>query len=87
MDRDLFGPRIAPAGFARAGEVGVGVPSTGAVLPRDESVELTWTREVCHVVLAVPARDVPLVLGISCPQRHPGVLGRRERLAPGGCED
>ena len=87
MERDRFGPRIAAARFAQGDEVGVGVASSGQVPPCDESVELTCTREVCHVVLTVPARDVPLVLGTSCPQCHLGVLERRDRLAPDGCED
>jgi hypothetical protein len=87
MDRDRFGPGIAAARFAPRGEVGVGVASSGPVPPGDESVELTCTREVCHVVLTVPVRDVPLVLGTSCPHCHLGVLERRERLAPDGCED
>lgn len=87
MDRDRFGPGIATAGIAWGGEVGAGVASSGPVPPGDESVELTCTREVCHVVLTVPARDVPLVLGTSCPECHLGVLERRDRLAPDGCGD
>ena len=87
MDRDRFGPRIAAARIARGGEFGLGVASSGPVPPGDESVELTCTREVCHVVLTVPARDVGLVLGSSCPHCHLGVLERRDRLAPDGCGD
>ena len=85
MERDRFGPRIAAGRFAQDGDVGVA--SSEPAPSRDECVELTCTREVCHVVLTVPARDVPLVLGTSCPQCHLGVLERRDRLAPDGCED
>jgi hypothetical protein len=51
----------------------------------DDPVEVTCTREVCHVVLTVPVRELPLVLGSTCPQCHLGILERRDRVAPEGC--
>jgi hypothetical protein len=50
-------------------------------------VELTCSRDVCHVVFVVAERDLPAVIGASCPDCHAGVLERRERLAPEGCKD
>lgn len=53
----------------------------------DDLVEVTCTREVCHVVITVPARDLRMFLGNSCPECHRGVLERREAVAPEGCDD
>jgi hypothetical protein len=53
----------------------------------DDPVELTCTREPCHVVLTVPARDLRTFLGHTCPECHLGVLERRNLVAPDGCDD
>jgi hypothetical protein len=53
----------------------------------DDSVEVTCSREVCHVVFVIAAPDVPRILGSTCPECHAGVLERREQVAPDGCTD
>jgi hypothetical protein len=52
-----------------------------------ETVEVTCTREVCHVVLTIPVDELAEVRGSSCPVCHAGVLELRETLAPEGCDD
>jgi hypothetical protein len=52
----------------------------------DGFVEVT-SRDVCHVVFVIAARDLPTVIGANCPDCHAGVLERRERLAPDGSKD
>jgi len=50
-------------------------------------VELSCSRDVGQVVFVIAERDLPTVIGARCPDCHAGVLDRRERLAPEGCND
>jgi hypothetical protein len=52
----------------------------------DGFVEVTCSRDVCHVVFVIAARDLPTVIGANCPDCHAGVLERRERPTPDGSE-
>ncbi len=53
----------------------------------DGFVEVRCSRDVCHVVFVIAARELLTVIGASCPDCHAGGLERRERLAAEGCTD
>jgi hypothetical protein len=44
-------------------------------------VELTCSREPCHVVLRIPHSQVRLFLGNTCPECEKGVLVLRDEQA------
>ena len=46
----------------------------------EDNVELTCTREVCHVVYSVPEAGVGLLRGQTCPTCGVGVLDMREAV-------
>jgi hypothetical protein len=52
-----------------------------------DHVNLTCSRDVCHVMYVVSADLVPLLRGCTCPKCGHGVLELRERIAPKGCDD
>jgi hypothetical protein len=60
--------------------------SVSARNPPDH-VELTCSREPCHVVYAIDRDLLPLLRGATCPDCGRGVLEARESVAPEGCED
>jgi hypothetical protein len=55
--------------------------------PPDSTVEITCSRDVCHVVYVIPTGLVGVVRGATCPECNAGVLELRERAAPEGCDD
>ena len=55
----------------------------GEMLSPRAVVELTCTREVCHVVYSVDEELVSLLLGENCPRCSVGTLELRELVRPG----
>ena len=53
----------------------------------EDTVEVTCSREVCHVVYAVDKNKAALVVGATCPDCKAGVLVLIEQVAPDGCDD
>jgi hypothetical protein len=50
------------------------------MVTRSVNVELTCTREVCHVYYSVPAEALYLLRGVRCPTCKLGVLEERKAV-------
>ncbi len=57
-------------------------PMAPAPPPSRDTVELTCTRAVCHVVYTVSIDLLPLLRGCTCPKCRRGVLEIRTQVVP-----